>query len=50
MAAFVTLKKVLCGAPVFSNPDFSRQFILHTDASDRWVGAVLSQVGDDGQE
>ena len=49
-AAFVNLKKALCGDPVLSNPDFSRQFILQTDASDMGVGAVLSQVGDDGQE
>ena len=37
--AFVTLKEVLCKKFVLSNPDFSRWFILQTDASDRGVGA-----------
>lgn len=49
-AAFVILKKALCGAPVLSNPNFGREFILQTDASDRGVGAVLSQVGEDKLE
>ena len=43
--AFRSLKDVLCRAPVLGNPDFPQ-----TDASDRGVGAVLSQIGEDGQE
>ena len=49
--AFETLKKALISEPVLSSPDVSNTFIVQTDAnSDRGVGAVLSQVQEDGQE
>ena len=47
--AFETLKTHLCSQPILVSPDFSRPFVLQTDASDRAVGAVLSQVGPDGE-
>ena len=48
--AFVKLKDCLCKAPVLNNPDFSRSFVLQTDASDQGIGAVLSQVDEADQE
>ena len=41
--AFEDLKKALCSSPVLEYPDFSKKFILTTDASDFALAAVLSQ-------
>ena len=48
--AFAKLKAILCNAAVLHSPDFQKEFILQTDASDRSVGAVLSQQHSDGNE
>lgn len=48
--AFSKLKNVLCSSPVLESPDFTAPFILQTDASDRGVGAVLSQLDDKSKE
>ena len=48
--SFASLKDRLCTEPILRSPDFDRQFILQTDASDRGIGAVLSQTDEDGVE
>lgn len=45
--AFQGLKRHLCESPVLQSPDFARPFVLQTDASERGVGAVLAQRGED---
>jgi hypothetical protein len=40
------LNKALCEAPLLQVPDFEKDFVLATDASDIAVSAVLNQRGD----
>lgn len=42
-AAFESLKELLFNACALNMPDFTKPFILTTDASDKALGAVLSQ-------
>lgn len=49
-ASFKQLKEVLCSPPVLRSPDFTKLFILQTDASDIAVGAVLSQQDEKGAD
>ena len=48
--AYESLKKLLCEDPILHNPNFDKPFILQTGASERGVGAVLSQQDDDGYD
>lgn len=42
--AFNTLKRAVTSKSLLAHPDFSKQFILTTDASDLHYGCVLSQL------
>ncbi|XP_078794519.1 uncharacterized protein LOC101163464 isoform X2 [Oryzias latipes] len=42
-AAFKRLKELFVSAPILTQPDVTKQFIVEVDASDSGVGAVLSQ-------
>ncbi|KAJ0050423.1 hypothetical protein NL108_003631 [Boleophthalmus pectinirostris] len=48
--AFVTLKKALTESPTLTPPDTTLPFVIDTDASDVGMGAVLSQVGPEGEK
>ena len=41
--SFLALKAALATAPVLRLPDFERQFVVTTDASDVAIGAILEQ-------
>ena len=48
--AFDDLRNCLVNAPILAYPDYTKPFVLDTDASNSGIGAVLSQVQDDGTE
>ncbi|MBS0349278.1 MAG: DDE-type integrase/transposase/recombinase [Proteobacteria bacterium] len=48
--AFEELKIKLITAPVLAYPDFSKPFIIETDASQHHVAGILSQIGPDEKE
>ena len=48
--AFRALQRALCEDPVLSSPNFGKNFVLQTGASERGIGAMLSQLDSDGEE
>jgi hypothetical protein len=44
--AFTILKTLVCERPVLTQPDYTKRFVLHTDASAYGMGAVLLQEGE----
>ena len=47
--SFEKLKLALTSAPVLAYPNYSKPFLLETDASLKGLGAVLSQEDDNGK-
>ena len=41
--SFINLKKMVAKETLLAYPDWSKPFIVHTDASDYQLGAVISQ-------
>ena len=48
--SFRELQERLISVPILAYPDFTKPFILQTDASDFAIGGVLSQINDIGDE
>eukprot|EP00731_Ephydatia_muelleri_P023001 Em0015g584a len=48
--SFEILCHLLSSPPILSYPDFTKPFILDTDASNDGIGGVLSQLDKDGRE
>ena len=48
--AFEKLKNALTSGPVLKAPEVDKPFIVQTDACDLGIGAVLSQLDEDGEE
>ena len=48
--SFQQLKEALTSTPIIAFPDFNKEFILYTDASDFALGYVLGQLDEDGRE
>lgn len=48
--SFKKLKNLLKSPPILQYPDFNKEFILTVDASKQGIGAVLSQLNDNGED
>ncbi|KAL2076396.1 hypothetical protein ACEWY4_028006 [Coilia grayii] len=48
--AFDTLRHALTHTPILAYPDFSREFLLFTDASNISIGCVLAQLNTNNRE
>lgn len=47
---FRRAKECLVAAPILTCPDFTKPFVIQTDASDFGIGAVLTQDFEDGEK
>ena len=46
--AFTEIKRIIAKDTLIAYPDFSKKFIIHSDASDFQLGAVIMQVDNGG--
>ena len=49
LGAFQALKQACMSAPILAFANYTKEFLLETDASREGLGAVLSQKQEDGQ-
>ena len=47
---FRTLKEAMCSQPVLRSTDYTREFVLQTNALYKGMGAVMGQVDEGGEE
>jgi hypothetical protein len=47
---FIGIKKAISSAPVLAKPDFNKDFIIYTNATEEAIFAILLQVDDQNQE
>ena len=50
IAAFDQVRVCLTSEPVLAFPDFSKPFVIFTDASDYGFRAILSQLNENGKD
>jgi hypothetical protein len=48
--SFIKLKEILKSLPILYNPDYTKELIVQTDASDLGLGAILTQRNEAGVE
>jgi hypothetical protein len=48
--SFIRIKKEISSAPVMAKPDFEKDFIIYTNATEEEVYAILLQCGDQNNE
>ena len=48
--AFEIIKRKLTTAPILAQPDWTKGFLLYTDASSKGLGAILAQKNEKGNE
>ena len=48
--SYEKLKVILTSKPILRLPDFTKAYIIDVDSSNRAIGAVLSQIDDEGRE
>ena len=48
--SFSTIKTLMCSSPILRNPDWTRDFLVHVDASYTGLGAILGQTDFEDRE